>query len=89
MSKKDYMFEQVKNYIESNQTQTEFCDDKEYSYDSFSYWIKQYRLCIGEVPKLKSQPSFTEIKHGSNVGNIPRKVLELTTPSGIHINVYE
>jgi len=83
------MFEEVRKYIESEQSQVEFCKDKDYTYHSLKYWIKEYRVFGHEIPVIKKQTSFQEIKLGSTPGSISRKILELTTPSGIHIKIFE
>ena len=88
MSKKGYMFTEIKNYFESEQTQVEFCEDKDYSYESIKYWIKQYRINGNDVPIVKTQTSFQKIRLGTSPSDQVKKVLELNIPTGIQIKIF-
>ena len=89
MDQREYMFKEVETCLKSNQTQLSFSKGKEYSYDSLKYWIKQYRLANEEFPMIETQNTFREISLGSAPRESSKKIIELRTPSGFHIKIYE
>lgn len=81
------MFQEVRLYLESGQTQSEFIKGKTYTRYGFQYWLKKYRDSQ-EEPEYHLSGTFQEINLAEET-QFSAKVLEITTKSGTHIIVYE
>ena len=77
------MFLEVESWIEANQKKADFLKGKEYSEAKFSYWLAKWKAIqhTRSDGALFQEVDFTEVKLG--------KVLEIESPSGVKITVFE
>jgi hypothetical protein len=87
MSKQDIMYSEIELFFASGLTQREFVKGKDYTKDSFHYWLTKYRLEKKTLPSEDQEKVFHEIDL-SKAPNTSVKLLELTTRSGVHIIIY-
>lgn len=88
MDRKAEMFELIKAWQESGQTQATFIRKNGVSFGTFYYWLKKYRSQPGKAKDTSCD--FTPVYFD----NLPvlknkAKVIEIKTPSGICVTVYE
>lgn len=87
MTKEEIMFKEVEIYLSSEMTQRDFIKDKDYSYHSLKYWLAKYRKQERFTEANFEQGHFQEIDlNQSDQGS--KKLMEITSRSGVHIIIY-
>ena len=93
MNLQEEMFRLIEEWKSSGLRQKEFLENSSISRYKFKYWLMKYRQAHGYtnwvVSDEKEGSVFKEIKLPS-LGDVSvySKVIELITPSGIHITVF-
>jgi len=59
ITKQQLMFSLIELWKKGDQTQQEFCKEKELNYPQFQYWLRRYKQA---VEPESSQSSFTQVK---------------------------
>lgn len=91
---KDEMFSLIKDWKSSGLSKLNFLKDKKITKDKFGYWLSKYNKQFGSnttcIEKQNTEPIFKELTlpTGPSVKSI-QKVIELITPSGLKITVFE
>ena len=80
MGAQDKMFAAVEQWQESGKSKTEFLIEKDFSEGKFNYWISKWKT----LQATTSKDVFEEI---GILGIKTRKILEITTGSGIKIKI--
>ena len=58
--KQQLMFSLIEVWKKGEQSQQEFCKEKDLDYSQFQYWLRRYKLANGIVSKTR--PSFARIR---------------------------
>ena len=79
--KQQLMFSLIEVWKKGEQSQQEFCKEKDLDYSQFQYWLRRYKLANGIVSETR--PSFARI-------NVPGELskassMELVYPDGKRI----
>ncbi len=77
ITKQQLMFSLIEVWKKGDQTQQDFCKEKELNYQQFQYWLRRYKQTIEHG---SSQPSFTQVK--LKVQPATTGALELVFPDG-------
>lgn len=77
ITKQQLMFSLIEVWKKGDQTQQDFCKEKELDYQQFQYWLRRYKQTI--EPGL-TQGQFTQVKLRTPV--VTSGALELVFPDG-------
>jgi len=77
ITKQQLMFSLIEVWKKGDQTQQDFCKEKELDYQQFQYWLRRYKQT---VEPGSSQTSFTQVKLKTQP--VTRGTLELVFPDG-------
>lgn len=77
ITKQQLMFSLIEVWKKGDQTQQDFCKEKELDYQQFQYWLRRYKQTL--APGF-SQTSFTQVKVKTQP--VTRGALELVFPDG-------
>jgi predicted acetyltransferase len=93
MKQQERMYQLAEAWENNSQTKNEFLADKEVSTSKFNYWLKKYRdrqAAMQPAPQSQNCPgNFSAFDlHEVMAGKEQEKIMELTTPSGIRIIIY-
>ena len=77
ITKQQLMFSLIEVWKKGEQTQQEFCKEKELNYPQFQYWLRRYKQA---VEPESGQSSFTQVKFKPQP--IASGSLELVFPDG-------
>ena len=97
MKLQDQMFGLIAEWCASKLFKKDFLADKKVSQGKFDYWLKKYhssKINSTDKHKKTSSTDFSEITfpvddHCGGSKNEIVKILELISPSGLQINIYE
>lgn len=82
MSLKQEMYSMIEQWKTSGQSKRDFISDKSISIHKFGYWLSKYH-------QESSQSVFKEIHPPVAKPADVKKVLELTTSSGVRVTIFE
>lgn len=77
ITKQQLMFSLIEVWKKGDQTQQDFCKDKELDYQQFQYWLRRYKQTVDSG---SSQSTFTQVKLKTQP--ITTGALELVFPDG-------
>ena len=77
ITKQQLMFSLIEVWKKGDQTQQEFCKEKELDYQHFQYWLRRYKQTVAPGSR---QTSFTQVKIKSQ--SVTTGALELVFPDG-------
>jgi hypothetical protein len=96
MKLQEKMFQCVESWKKSGKTKVDFLKDTDISVHKLNYWLDKYSVLEAVVNKTNSNEfsDFQEIGLPSFAENFEdkrmiKKLLELSTPSGLKITIFE
>ncbi len=91
---KDEMFRLIEDWKNSGLSKLDFLKDKKITKDKFGYWLVKYNKQKGTKPGSVEKQNIPSVFKEITLPDSPQvqlinKVIELTTPSGLKITVFE
>ena len=84
----EQMYQDVKAWLTSGMKKKDFVKNKQYDINKFNYWYRKYKA-ERQSKRLSEISNFKEVMLFPIEETKVRKVLEIESPSGIKITVYE
>jgi transposase-like protein len=91
VEKQERMFTLIEQYLQSSQTQPEYCRSISVPLSTFYFWLKKYRQrqCLQSPSQPSSQSSFVPMTialPGPMSGHIPQSII-IQYPNGVRIRI--
>lgn len=83
--KQQLMFSLIEVWKQGEQSQQEFCKEKDLDYNQFQYWLRRYKQANGMISEPK--PSFSRIKLSTESSKLSS--IEVLYPDGKRIIFYQ
>jgi hypothetical protein len=88
MNMQEQMYQDVKAWLTSGMKKKDFVKNKQYDINKFDYWYRKYKA-ERQSQELSEFGNFKEVTLFPIEEAKVRKVLEVESPSGIKITVFE
>ena len=88
MNMQEQMYQDVKAWLTSGMKKKDFVKNKQYDINKFDYWYRKYKA-ERQSQELSEISNFKEVMLFPAEEAKVRKVLEIESPGGIKITVFE
>ncbi len=88
MNMQEQMYQDVKAWLNSGMKKKDFVKNKQYDINKFDYWYRKYKT-ERQSEELSEISNFKEVVFFPSDEAKVRKVLEIESPGGIKITVFE
>ena len=88
MNMQEQMYQDVKAWLNSGMKKKDFVKNKQYDINKFDYWYRKYKA-ERQSEELSEISNFKEVVFFPSDEAKVRKVLEIESPGGIKITVFE
>ncbi len=88
MNVQEQMYQDVEAWLTSGMKKKDFVRNKQYNMHKFDYWYRKYKAEM-QSQELSEVGNFKEVTFFPIEEVKVRKVLEIESPSGIKITVFE
>lgn len=88
MNMQEQMYQDVKDWLNSGMKKKYFVKNKQYNINKFDYWYRKYKA-EWQSQELSETSNFKEVIFFPAEEAKVRKVLEIESPGGIKITVFE